>query len=211
MRSNFDIIKSSGCAGIIIDCLDKLMTNKLANNYENINEIILEIPILKSLFATYHIITNIKDRIFFRKFIEVLLGISKFSSEEKSKFFNKLENNKKLEIKLIENIDKVEEEEKIDLMINILKKYINDIITKEQFFRYIKILLNLSFVDIEYLKNNTEYIGKDEETYTLVSENLIMQQRHTWAELQGDLTPEILKARKYIKTVLGENFLKAIK
>lgn len=209
-KSNFEVIKNN-TKEVIWDLLEGIIDNQLEINFKNIDKIFLEIPILKTIFSVKNTIIGIKERMFLKRFIKFVIEASSYSEKEKEKFFKKISDDKNLENRLIEIIDKLDEDEKVLLMSNILKNYVNEKITRNQFFRYMKILLNLTFLDIEYLKSKTNYTGKEEETYILVANNLIQQQHFTYAELGGTgITKDILEKRKFFRTTLGENFLKAI-
>lgn len=208
-KSNFELIKNNS-KEIIEELLEGIIDNQLEINFKDIDKIFLEIPILKTIFSVKNIIIGIKERIFLKRFIKFVIETSSYSEKEKEKFFKKISTDKGLENRLIEVIDKLDEDEKILLMSNLLKNYINEKITRNQFFRYIKIVLNLTFFDIEYLKSKANYIGKEEETYILVANNLVQQKDFTWGELGGEATQEILESKKFIRTTLGENFLKAL-
>ena len=107
-KSNFEIIKNNN-KEILIDCSESLIDSQLEINFKNIENIFLEVPILKTLFSIKNTVIGIRERVFFKRFIIFLVDISNFS------------NDNKLEAQLIEIIDRIEEDEKIKLMSNLLK------------------------------------------------------------------------------------------
>lgn len=78
MREQFnEIIKSNDLKNISIDIIEKVLDNEISN------EVLREIPILKSLIAARRIYTSYTDRIFIKKAMNVLLELRETGWKER--------------------------------------------------------------------------------------------------------------------------------
>lgn len=78
MKEQFtEIIKSKDLQDITIDLVEKVLDNELTN------EVLKEVPILKSLIAVKNIYTSYTDKIFIKKTMNVLLELGDLNNEEK--------------------------------------------------------------------------------------------------------------------------------
>lgn len=78
MKDQFnEIIKSKNLKDISIDLVEKVLDNEISN------EIIQEVPIIKSLVAAKNIYSSYTDRIFIKKAMHVLLELGEINWKER--------------------------------------------------------------------------------------------------------------------------------
>ena len=78
MRDQFnEIIKSKDLKDISIDLIEKVFDNEITN------DVLREIPILKSIVAVQKIYTSYSDKIFIKKAMNVLLELSETNWKER--------------------------------------------------------------------------------------------------------------------------------
>lgn len=86
MREQFnEIIKSKDLKDISLDLVEKVLDNEVTN------EILKEVPILKSLVAARNIYNSYTDRIFIKKAMKVLLELTEISWEERIELTKELD------------------------------------------------------------------------------------------------------------------------
>ncbi|WP_288876283.1 hypothetical protein [uncultured Fusobacterium sp.] len=205
---NFEIIKT-GIKDIVIEIADNGISAIDFNN-KYLNTVAKHVTIFATFFCIKNAYLGIKERIFIKKFMHFIKELYSYSEEEKDKFLIEILEDNKFEEKLILIIDRIEENEKIKWLSILLRNYINDKITKPQFFRYVNLLLRLSFIDINFLIENTDFKGNSEEIYLLFSQGLLKESGVTYAELAGKETDDILEKKKYQLTPLGKGFSKGL-
>lgn len=207
-KGNLDIIREN-LGDTLIEIIEDFLDNKIS--LDSLRDLIgARIPIISTLLGVYGTIIGIRDRAFIRKFFKFILECHSLSQKEKNEILEKINEDNRLEMQIIVIIDKIEEEEITLYIKNLLKNYAANRINQKQFFRYMKFLTNLTYLDIKYLLEKDKYFGKDEESLILSNQGLLRQKGITYAELNGEVSEEILNGRTYVLTSIGENFINAI-
>ena len=98
-----NIIKSKDLQEITTDLVEKVLDNEITN------DVIKEIPILKSLIAVRNIYTSYTDRLFIKKTMNVLLELGEISPDERIELTSELDEEDESGIeKILMAIDKLE-------------------------------------------------------------------------------------------------------
>ena len=102
-----DIIKSENLQEVTLELVEKVLNNEITN------ELLKEIPVLKSLVAVKNIYTSYTDRIFIKKAMNVLLELGETNWKERTELTTELddENGSGAE-KILLAVDKLETIEK---------------------------------------------------------------------------------------------------
>ena len=193
MKEQFNqIIKSEGLKDITVDLVEKVLDDKIGE------EIIKEIPILKSLIAAKNIYSSYTDRIFIKKAMNVLLELSDTNWKERIELTSDLddENGSGAE-KILLAIDNLETLEKCKVFGRLCKLKALGEIDIYEFKRLTKLIQDAYLDDLELLPNfsnrlekakeeKNSYLGRNkiymEEFYPLIGLGLIYQE-------QGEQTP----------------------
>ena len=104
MKEQFtEIIKSKDLHDITIDLVEKVLDNEITN------EVLKEIPVLKSLVAVKNIYTSYTDKIFIKKTMNVLLELGDLDVDEKDELLDELDETDESGIeKILMAVDRLE-------------------------------------------------------------------------------------------------------
>jgi len=193
MKEQFNqIIKSEDLKSISIDLVERVLDNDITN------EIIKEIPILKSLIAVRNIYSSYTDRIFIKKAMNVLLELSDTNWKERIELTTDLDDeNSSGSEKILMAIDNLETLEKCKVFGRLCKLKALGQIDLYEFKRLTKLiqdayiddlgLLPTFYIRLEKAKEKKKSIIETnniymEEFYPLIGLGLIYQE-------QGEQTP----------------------
>ncbi|KOP67212.1 hypothetical protein AMS62_19630 [Bacillus sp. FJAT-18019] len=122
------------------------------------NDIVKEIPIVKSIVAATNMGLRIKERHFAKKSLVLLKQFwsSSIDEDKLNKFKSRLNIDSKYTAKVMEQLliilDRYIEEEKAVIMGKLLASHVNDKLNEEEFFEYIIILDQLYVTDFKVLR-----------------------------------------------------------
>lgn len=86
MRDQFsEVLKSKDLKDISIDIVEKVLDNQITD------EVLKEIPIVKSLIAVKNLFTSYSDRVFVKKAMKVLLELGETTLQERERLVSELE------------------------------------------------------------------------------------------------------------------------
>ncbi|MEL4895801.1 hypothetical protein, partial [Crocosphaera sp. Alani8] len=128
---------------------DPLINNQLAQN----------IPFVDILIKTIKTGFNVKQHFFVKKLKRFLENLSDISNEDKKRFSDKINNNSKSSEKLYEQliiyIDRLDEEEKADLVAKLFKAYIQKRIDQQLFFRLARAIEQAFYVSSQKARGHS--------------------------------------------------------
>lgn len=162
-KAFMEIIKSEGNFSNIID------------NVETVGDAMSGNPIwiLKGLRKGIEAGGVIANMIFYDKLTQFLFEIEKIPYEDRIRFIDKYVNGResKFERQLIEEVNSIDDSNKIGLLSNAFKAMVNDKITINEFFRISSILRNTVIEDIIFIQNEilNEFETKQKAS---ISENI---------------------------------------
>jgi len=193
MKEQFDqIIKSKDLKDISIDLVEKVLDNNIGN------EVIKEIPILKSLIAVRSIYSSYTDRIFIKKAMNVLLELSETNWKERVELTSDLDDESSTGAeKILMAIDHLETIEKCKVFGRLCKLKAIGQIDLHEFKRLTKLIQDSYLDDLELVpkfvnrlekakKSKNSFFERNkiymEEFYPLIGLGLIYQE-------QGEQSP----------------------
>jgi hypothetical protein len=175
MKEQFnEITKSKDLKNISIDLVEKVLDNEISN------EVLREVPILKSLIAVKNIYTSYTDRIFIKKAMKVLLELGDTNWEERVALISELddEDGKGVE-KILMAIDHLETFEKCKVYGRLCKLKSNGKIKLEHFLRLTKLIQEAFLEDLilitDFKKGERKEIHEG-DYYSVLSLGLIYQE-----------------------------------
>jgi hypothetical protein len=184
MKEQFNhIIKSKNLKDITIDLVEKVLDNNIGN------DVIKEIPILKSLVSARDIYNSYTDRIFIKKAMNVLLELGDTNWKERIELTSDLEDkDSNGSEKILMAIDNLQTIEKCKIFGRLCKLKAIGEIDLPEFKRLTKLIQDAYINDLELLpvfskrlkKEKKFYEGNDiymEEFYPLMSLGLIYQEQ----------------------------------
>ncbi len=105
------------------------------------NDVINQIPIIRTLKSIYKITNSISDHLFVQKLLKFLQELKTISENEKIDIKSKIDNgNNKIGEILIEIINKIDDNEKPKIIAIIFKSYINEEINLDEFKKFSQIV-----------------------------------------------------------------------
>lgn len=188
MKEQFNqIIKSEDLKDITIDLVEKVLDNNIGD------EIVKEIPILKSLVAVKKIYNSYTDRIFIKKAMFVLLELGESTLEQRNDLTNDLDDEDSSGAeKILIAIDSLETHEKCKIFGRLCKLKALGEIDVDEFKRLTKLIQDAYIDELALLpilslklektkeKKYSIYKGKNiymEEFYPLLGLGLIYQEQ----------------------------------
>jgi hypothetical protein len=129
------------------------------------DELLKEIPIIKSIVTVAQIGISIKNQFLFKKLLKFLFELNSIPIEERQKFIDKLDNNnfsKSIYDNLLIVIDRLDNDEKAQIMGKLLKALIYEKIELDMFFRLINILEKVFINDLRILNGHFNDKSNDE-------------------------------------------------
>lgn len=179
-----EVIKSENLKDISTEMLESFLENSIAN------DLLQEIPIVKTLIAAKSIFTSISDRIFVKKAITVLIELKNISSKDRINFLNELDDDFSLgSERILLTIEKLDTYEKCQIFGRLAKLRAQNLINLSNFLRLTKTIQD-SYLDelymIKWLKKNDKNYITEEEYYPLISLGLIFQERSVQQEIRSN-------------------------
>jgi hypothetical protein len=176
MKEQFnEIIKSKDLKDISIDLVEKALDNEISN------ELLKEIPILKSLIAARNIYTSYTDRIFIKKAMNVLLEMGETNWKERIELTAELnDENESGAEKILMAIDRLETTKKCKVYGRLCKlKALGKIKYKEDFLRLTKLIQDAYLDDLilvtSFKKGERKKIDEG-DYYSIISLGLLYQE-----------------------------------
>jgi hypothetical protein len=184
MKEQFNqIIKSENLKDITIDLVEKVLDNNIGN------DIIKEIPILKSLVTARNIYNSYTDRIFIKKAMNVLLELGDTNWKERIELTSDLDDkHSNGSEKILMAIDNLQTIEKCKIFGRLCKLKALGEIDLFEFKRLTKLIQDAYISDLELLPEFSKRLKKEkkfyegnniymEEFYPLMSLGLIYQEQ----------------------------------
>lgn len=174
MKEQFnEIIKSKELKNLSIDLVEKVLDNEISN------EILKEIPLLKSIVTARNIYTSYTDRIFIKKAMNVLLELNEVSWKERTELTAELDDEYGSGIeKILMAINQLETIKKCEVYGKLCKLKALKKINTEDFLRLTKLIQDSYLDDLVLI---TDFKGKGKEIhegdyYSILSLGLIYQE-----------------------------------
>ena len=176
MKEQFqEIIKSKDLKDISSDLVEKVLDNQITD------EVVKEIPILKTIVAVKNIYNSYTDRIFIKKAMSVLLELGELNEDEKETFLEDLEDGDETAVeKILMSVDKLETLKKCKVFGRLCKLKARGEFYAEEFLRLTNIIQRAYLDDLILVKNFERLERKEiyeEEYYPLIALGLIHQER----------------------------------
>ena len=215
MKEQFtEIIKSQDLKDITLDLVEKVLDNEITN------EIVKEIPILKSLVAARNIYSSYTDRLFIKKAMNVLLELGDINWKERVELTSELDDEDETGAeKILMAIDRLETTKKAKVYGRLCKlKALNKIKFTEDFLRLTKLIQDAYLDDLilvtEFKKGERKEIHEG-DYYPLISLGLLYQEPSEQEPIQkleqyNEYDPEFKGGEikfNYLLSDLGETLL----
>ncbi len=176
MKEQFDeIIKSKDLKDISFDLIEKVLDNEISN------EILKEVPILKSLVAVKNIYTSYTDRIFIKKAMNVLMEMGETNWKDRIELTAELDDEDDSGVeKILMAIDRLETTKKCKVYGRLCKlKALRKIKYKEDFLRLTKLIQDAYLDDLILVTDFKKGEGKEiheGDYYPIISLGLLYQE-----------------------------------
>lgn len=121
------------------------------------NVVLQEIPIIKTLSASYSVYTKIKIGYWAKKIVCFLQGFQSFSLEERNKWCNEIKSDSKKVESLLIILDRLDQYAKVKALVKLLEARLKEEITEQDFSRYKYALDKIDYGNIELLTNVYRY------------------------------------------------------
>jgi hypothetical protein len=166
---------------------DNILRNAIEANAYFVNaiksgtrEVVLEVIdnfIPSGLTALAVIAFDFRNVMFLNKLDKFFRNIIVLAQGERDELIKLIEKNNDFLSRVINIIDKLEEESKVEYVVNLFRALSLDFIDKDEFFRLNRILTNVISEDLDYLKKHIEdkKIPEDVHMIALRQENLAYQ------------------------------------
>ena len=169
-----EIIKSDGLKDITFDLIENALDDSISN------DVIKEIPVLKSIYSLGKIFNSITDRIFIKKAMNVLLELGDINPQQREKLISDLDDkNEKGSEKILMAIDKLETTRKCIVFGRLCKLKALDKIGKDDFLRLTKLIQDAYLDDLilitDFVKGKGEKIHEG-DYWSIISLGLIYQE-----------------------------------
>ncbi|MHA7943278.1 hypothetical protein ACJOV8_009390 [Formosa sp. 3Alg 14/1] len=178
MKEQFNqIIKSENLKDITIDLVEKVLDDNIGN------DVIKEIPILKSLVTARNIYNSYTDRIFIKKAMNVLLELGDTNWKERIELTYDLEDNDSNgSEKILMTIDNLQTIEKCKIFGRLCKLKALGEIDLFEFKRLTKLIQDAYINDLELLPNFSERLKKEKKSYE--GNNIYMEEFYPLMSLE---------------------------
>jgi hypothetical protein len=177
MKEQIDIIvNSSELKNITIDMVEKVLDNQISE------ELLKEVPIIKTLVGIRNVYTTYTDRIFIKKAMNVLMELSDINWKDRVELNRDLddENSSGTE-KILMAIDRLETIKKCQVFGRLCKLKALNKLDLEDFSRLTKLIQDAYLDDLKLIsyfvseKEKKDWTISEEEYYPLISLGLIYQ------------------------------------
>lgn len=169
-----EIIKSKDLQDISLDLVEKVLDNQITD------EIVKEVPILKTLIAVKNIYNSYTDRIFIKKAMNVLLELGDLDLEQKEELINELDEEDESGIeKILLAIDRFETIKKCKVYGRLCKLKAKGEILVSDFLRLTKLIQDAYLDDlilVTYFKKGEKKEIWEGEYASIISLGLIFQE-----------------------------------
>lgn len=134
------------------------------------NEMLKEVPIIKSLVGIKKGYSQINEQLFLKKVMAFLSQSKKIKAKQRCAMINKINNSKKYRVKIGEKllylIDKCDDWEKSELLSVFFNAFIESKISYEDFMKIAKIIEKLTIIDLKIfqkivINNNDDFSNND--------------------------------------------------
>ncbi|PJJ11148.1 hypothetical protein CLU83_4644 [Flavobacterium sp. 1] len=170
-----EIIESKDLKEISIDLVEKVLDNQLTD------DLVKEIPILKTIVAIKNVYSSYTDRIFIKKAMNVLLEFGELNDDERDTLLNDLHDDNETAVeKILMAVDKLETIKKCKVFGRLCKLKAQGEFYAEEFLRLTNVIQSAYLDDLILVKSFGAYERKEiyeEEYYPLISLGLIYQER----------------------------------
>jgi hypothetical protein len=215
MKEQFtEIIKSKDLRDITVDLVEKVLDNEITN------DVVKEIPILKSLVAVRNIYSSYTDRIFIKKAMNVLLELGDINWKERVELTSELDDEDETGAeKILMAIDRLETTKKAKTFGRLCRlKALKQIKYTEDFLRLTKLIQDAYLDDLilvtEFKKREPKEIHEG-DYYHLISLGLLYQEPSEQEPIQSltqhnEYDPEFKGGEikfNYLLSDLGETLL----
>jgi len=175
MREQFNaIMKSEDLKDISIDLVEKVLDNEITN------DVLKEIPILKSLVAVRNIYTSYTDRIFIKKAMNVLLELGETNLKERIELTSDLEDeDESAAEKILMAIDRLENIKKCKVYGRLCRLKAQGKIDLEAFLRLTKLIQDAYLDDlilVTNFKRGEKKVIHEGDYFSILSLGLIYQE-----------------------------------
>jgi len=208
------ILKSKDLSSVTMDLVEAVLDNQITD------ELMKEVPILKSLIALKNIYSSISDRIFIKKATNVLLELSDVSWKERIELTRELDNKHSTGAeRILMSIDKLETIEKCKVFGRLCKLRAYKNIFVEDFLRLTKVIQDAFLDDLVLIKDFKKGEGKEiweGDYYPIISLGLLFQEPSEQQKIElnhsryEEPDPEIIGGEikfNYLLTEIGEKLL----
>ena len=171
IQESFDkTLKGTNLQDIMIDLSDTTIDTLLKD------ELLKEIPVVKTLVAFAKLGANIHDRLFLKKIISFMNGLKDIPHTERSRMIDKIDASKEQRVKVGEKllyiIDSCNDYENSELVSRLFKAIIQEKISYDEFLRSSNAIERITSYDLKwFLKNARKYMTV-EEVGSLISSGL---------------------------------------
>jgi hypothetical protein len=175
MKEQFrEIIQSKDLKEISMDILENVLDNNIAN------DVLKEIPVLKSIVAVKNLYSSYTDRIFIKKAIKAMLELGEISIEDREKFIIELNDADTTGAeKILLAINHLQDFEKCKIYGRLCKLRITQKINIDEFLRLTKLIQDAYINDLvlitDFKKGERKEIHEG-DYYTILSLGLIYQE-----------------------------------
>jgi hypothetical protein len=160
-----ETIRNSDLKGVSVDFAENLMDALLKDGLAK------DIPIIGTIVGFGQLATNLKDKIFLRKIIHFLSGISHISTQKRQKMIDEVNESKNQKIKvgekLIYILDKCDDHISAKYVAQLFCAFLDNKISYKDFLKGSRIIQNIFLADLEYFietdSKNFEYSARAEE------------------------------------------------
>lgn len=183
MKEEFSaIIKSDGLKDVSLDIVESILDGEIDN------DLIREIPIIKTLIAFRKTYTSYSDRIFIKKAMNVLLELGDISWKQRIELTNDLDDNDSSGAeKILLAIDKLESYSKCKVFGRLCRLKALNRIDKDEFLRLNRIIQNSYLDDLlminDFLKGEKHEIWEG-DYHQIISLGLIFQEPSEQEEIK---------------------------
>lgn len=209
-----EILQSKDLQDITTDLVEKVLDSEITN------DILKEVPILKSLIAVKNVYNSYTDRLFIKKTMYVLLELGEINSEERNELTNELDDVDESGIeKILMAIDKLETIKKCKVYGRLCKLKSTGEISVSDFLRLTKLIQD-AYLDDLILVTNFKLNEKKEiwegDFFSIISLGLIFQEpseqtpiekNHQYNEYDQEFKGGEIKFY-YLLSDLGETLLR---
>lgn len=141
------------------------------------NEIIKQIPIVKTVIGTIQTGVNIRDRLFLKKIVAFLVGINHVSEKRRKKVVAKIDSSKRYRMKVGEKllyiIDKCDDYTNAENVAKLFSAMVNGDISYEQYLEASRIISRISINELKLFMKSYDSSSLSYEAINLLHTGLV--------------------------------------